>query len=82
MWLKLGKRKTISSTAVRDTFSRRYQKNNQVQKKNRLDRTSDAPFIYRFEVQIFTSTPLKSLFVKHQMTVDFSSSIFWERFFF
>ena len=45
MWLKLGKRKTISSTAVRDTFSRRYQKNNQVQKKNRLDRTSDARFI-------------------------------------
>ena len=80
--VKPDKRKPFSPTAVRGAFSRRYRKNNQVRKKNRLDRTSDAPFIYRFEVQIFTSTPLKSLFVKHQMTVDFSSSIFWERFFF
>ena len=34
-----------------------------------------------FEVQIFTTTPLKSLFVKLRMAVDFYSSIFWERFF-
>ena len=45
MWLKPDKRKTISPTAVRGTFSRRYQENNQVRKKNRLDRTSDARFI-------------------------------------
>ena len=45
MWLKPDKRKTISPTAVLDTFSRRYQKNNQVKKKNRLERTSDARFI-------------------------------------
>ena len=45
MWLKLGKRKTISSTAVSGTFRVDIKKNNHVQKKNRLDRTSDAHII-------------------------------------
>ena len=45
IWLKPDKRKTLSPTAVRGSFSRRYQKNNQVRKKNRIDRTSDERFI-------------------------------------
>ena len=43
--VKPDKRKTISPTALRDAFRRRYRKNNQVRKKNRLDRTSYARFI-------------------------------------
>ena len=45
IWLKPDKRKTISPTAVRGTFSLRYRKSNQIRKKNRLDQTSDARFI-------------------------------------
>ena len=43
--VKPDKRKNIISTAVRGAFSHRYRKNNQVRKKNRLDRISYTRFI-------------------------------------
>ena len=45
LWLKPDKRKTIIPTAVRFTFSRRYQKNNLVGKRSKLVRTSNARFM-------------------------------------
>ena len=57
LWLKPDKRKTIIATAVRGIFSRRYWKNNQVRKKNRLDRTSDARFYIRLKFK-FSQVPL------------------------
>ena len=63
IWLKPDKRKTISPTVMRGTFSRRYRRNNQVWKKNRLDRTSDARFISVWSLN-FHKYPIKVTFLE------------------
>ena len=73
--VKTDKRKNISPMTLHSIFLCRYRKNNLVGKKfgsigNRMH------VLCPFEVQIFTSTPLKSHFVKLQMAVDFSRTSF------
>ena len=65
---------------MRGVFSRRYQKNSQVEKNGSIGYLMLV--LCPFEVQLFTSNPLKSYFMKLQMVVDYSSSIFWGYFFF